>query len=68
MKPDQAKDIPAIFREGTLIEKAVRKAVAQALRVHKALGNPVAEWRDGKVVWVRPEDIPLTEEPPDVVQ
>ena len=28
-----------------------------ARRLHKALGNPMATWKDGKVVWVQPEDI-----------
>ena len=52
------KDITRIFGEGTLIDKAVREGVREALRQHKRAGNPVAEWRDGKVVWVKPEDIP----------
>ena len=30
-----------------------RRAVADALELHRALGQPVAEWRDGHVVWVR---------------
>jgi hypothetical protein len=59
MQPEQTKNIAELFREGTAIDEAVKKAAAQALRMHKLLGNPVAEWRDGKVVWVRPEDIPV---------
>ncbi len=59
MEPDTTKDIAKIFEEGTLIDEALKKAVAQALRMHKLMGNPVAEWRDGKVVWVQPEDIPV---------
>lgn len=34
-------------------------AVSAALEQHKRAGNPVAEWREGKVVWVAPEDIVL---------
>jgi hypothetical protein len=63
MQPEQTKDIREIFREGSAIDEAVKKAAAQALRMHKLLGNPVAEWRDGKVVWVRPEDIRIPDEP-----
>jgi hypothetical protein len=41
-----------------LIDKALEEAAHQALRMHKRLGNPVVIWRDGKVVWVPPEEIP----------
>ena len=45
--------------DGRLIERALGMAVSAALEQHKRAGNPVAEWRDGKVVWVAPEDIVL---------
>jgi hypothetical protein len=40
------------------IEQAVARAVREALVRHKLAGNPVAIWRDGKVVWIEPRDIP----------
>lgn len=40
-----------------LAQRALSVAVSHALEQHKRAGNPVAEWRDGKVVWVAPEDI-----------
>ncbi len=61
--PESTKDITTLFREGTPIDQALEKAAAQALRMHKLMGNPVAEWRDGKVVWVQPEDIQIPDEP-----
>ena len=48
---DRVDDIPRILR-------AMQQAVREALRRHKVAGNPVAVWRDGRVVWVQPEDIP----------
>ena len=36
---------------------AAQEAVRTALRDHKRAGNPVAGWRDGKVVLVPPEQI-----------
>ena len=45
------------FDEGTAIDQALREAARDARRFHKAIGNPMATWRDGKVVWVQPEDI-----------
>lgn len=55
--PDPAErleDLPRILR-------AMTGAVREALRRHKEAGNPVAVWRDGRVVWVEPEDIPVAE-------
>lgn len=48
---DRVNDIPRIL-------KAMRTAVREALLVHKKLGNPVAVWQDGRVVWIPPEEIP----------
>lgn len=44
-------DIPRTLR-------ALREAVQEALLRHKLAGNPVAIWKDGRVEWIRPEDIP----------
>jgi hypothetical protein len=51
------KSITQLFAEGTEIDEALSRAVQDALWRHKQLGNPVAVWRDGKVVWVPPEEI-----------
>jgi len=52
-------DIDELFRQRTEIDKALALAVQDALWQHKQLGNPVAVWRDGKVVWIPPEEIPV---------
>ena len=39
-------------------------AVREAVRRHKQLGNPVAVWREGRVVWLQPHEIAL---PPDAL-
>jgi len=39
------------------ILEAIGDAVQQAIRDHKRAGNPIAEWRDGRVVLVPPEQI-----------
>jgi hypothetical protein len=51
------KDIGTILADGRAVDKAIRNAVRAALLQHQRAGNPVAEWRGGKVVWVRPRDI-----------
>lgn len=42
---------------GKDIENVLQRAVNHALLMHKRLGNPIATWRDGKVVIVPPEEI-----------
>jgi hypothetical protein len=41
-----------------VVEEALAKAVRDALRLHKRAGNPIPEWRNGKVRWLDPEEIP----------
>jgi len=48
-----------LFGDGKQIDAALRKAVRKALWQHKQLGNPICTWRDGKVVWIPPEEIPV---------
>jgi len=40
------------------IERALRAAVRDALRRHKRDGDPVAVWREDRVVWLPPDQIP----------
>jgi len=51
---DRVEDLPRI-------QRALDQGVREALRRHKQAGNPVATWRDGAVVWVAAEDIPIDE-------
>lgn len=46
--------------EDELLDRVVDeagRAVEEAVRDHKRAGNPIAEWRDGRVVLVPPEQI-----------
>lgn len=56
--------INLIMRDREKISKALAQAVQNALLKHKQAGNPVAVWRDGKVVWIPPEEIPVAENTP----
>jgi hypothetical protein len=58
----QNKSIPDLIRNDDLIQHALTKAVQETVRTHKLLGRPIVVWRDGKVVWVPPEEIELDEE------
>jgi hypothetical protein len=39
------------------ITEAMATGVREALKKHKQAGNSVVVWRDGKMVWLRPEEI-----------
>jgi hypothetical protein len=62
VKDINKKDIDKIFAEGTPIDRALTRAARAALRQHKVNGLPVVEWRDGRVVWIPPEDIRLDDQ------
>jgi hypothetical protein len=66
MTADDGDDDPIAraFEEGTPIDEALAEGVREALKRHKLAGNPVCVWRDGKVVWIPPEEIPIDEPPP----
>jgi hypothetical protein len=57
-------DIEALMIEGTAIDQAISEGVRDALLFHKRMGNPIATWRDGKVVWIPPEEIEVDEQTP----
>jgi hypothetical protein len=44
------------------IERILQAGVRQALFIHKRLGNPIAAWKDGKVVIIPPEEIVIPPE------
>jgi hypothetical protein len=44
------------------VEESVREGVREALLRHKREGNSVAVWRDGRVVILSPDEIPVTSE------
>ena len=48
-----------LVRRGVEIDKAFKLAVREALLMHKRANNPIAVWRDGKVVILQPDQIIL---------
>ena len=52
------------FWDEAFIQHAIQRAVREAVLDHKRVGNPVADWQEGKVVIVPPEDIPDFEDEP----
>ena len=62
MRNGHRNKITELFANRELIDEALARAVREALLRHKQAGNPVCEWRDGKIVWIPPEEI-LIDEP-----
>jgi hypothetical protein len=58
MEESEKKDISRIIAEGTEIDEAVKQAVQKAVLQHKLAGNPIVGMKDGKMVWLKPEEIP----------
>lgn len=54
---ERVDDIPRTLR-------ALRSAIQEALQRHKLAGNPVVVWRNARVEWIRPEDIPTQAQSP----
>jgi hypothetical protein len=42
-------------------EEALKKAVQETIADHKRTGDPIAIWRDGKAVFVDPEELEVRE-------
>ncbi len=58
MKTDENRFPKDLFTaRGKEIAEYLQQAIRQALKIHKAAGNPIAVWKDGKVVLIAPEDI-----------
>ena len=53
----EARDIDAIFAEGTKIDRALEEAERRAILKHQRAGLPMPMWVDGKVKWVNPSPL-----------
>jgi hypothetical protein len=58
MKTDVKKDVNRILRENRrVIDEALEQGVREAMLRHKKDGLPVVIEREGKIEWVKPEDL-----------
>lgn len=49
-----------------ILDRGIKRGVANALQEHKRAGRSVVIWRDGKVVELAPEEIPEVSSSSDV--
>ncbi len=53
------KKEPKLPNMAALAEKALQEAVADTIEDHRRTGDPIAIWRDGKVVLVPADQLPI---------
>ena len=64
-EPERTMSADERVQDVEVVKEALIKAVSDALRRHRQAGNPLPEWRDGKVRWLTPEEIPDLTRPLD---
>jgi len=57
-------NLAELISDGRAIDEAMKRAVRKAMLRHKLLGESVVGWRDGRVVIIPPEEIPVDDEHP----
>jgi len=58
MKAETQKDVNRILLEDRrVVDEALKRGVRDAMLRHKRDGLPVVVERDGKIEWVKPEDL-----------
>ena len=60
MRNKGSRAVHDLLLDGRIIDRAMRKAVKEALLRHKRAGVPIAVWRSGEVVLVKPTQIKIS--------
>ena len=50
------------MKDGPKMDELVNSAVAKAIEEHRRAGRSIIVWRDGKIVEIPAEEIPVLEE------
>ena len=59
MKTQQRDHIDEALADKEKIKAAVKTAVREAVLKHKQAGNPIVVMKDGRMVWLQPDEIDL---------
>ena len=57
MASKPTRDISELLSDPNTVVEAAREAAADAIKLHKQMGLPLAVWRDGHVASVTAEDL-----------
>ena len=50
-------DIARLLQEDEPVKEAIRLGIREAMKRHIAGGVPMVTWRDGKIVYIQPEEL-----------
>ncbi|OGW51221.1 MAG: hypothetical protein A2Z50_08245 [Nitrospirae bacterium RBG_19FT_COMBO_42_15] len=59
IKQKHRDKITEVLSDPDKVTQALVQGVREALLKHKQAGNPIVVWRDGKIVWLKPDEIPV---------
>jgi hypothetical protein len=65
VRAERSSREPVRVVQGEPVAAALWRAVRDALLEHKRAGNPVASWKDGRVVIIPADEITVEEPPAD---
>ena len=58
MASEPIRDISEILSDpNDVVLEAIREATDEAIRRHKQMDLPMAVWKDGRAVWVSPDEL-----------
>ena len=57
MRTRKRDHIEEMLADKERIKAAIESAVREAVLRHKQAGNPIVVMKDGKMVWLKPEEI-----------
>ncbi|MBX3710040.1 MAG: hypothetical protein KIT56_08250 [Gammaproteobacteria bacterium] len=59
MKRQDEDKISQIMNNAEKVREIIQSGINAALLKHKQVGNPICEWKNDRVVWIEPENIPV---------
>jgi hypothetical protein len=57
MSEEPQRSISEILADHAAVTAALGRAAREAVLKHAQAGQPVATWKDGKVVWLQPDEV-----------
>jgi hypothetical protein len=60
MSEQRRRSLAERFADHAAVEAAIQKGVREAVLSHARAGCPIAVWRDGRVVWLKPAEVLAT--------
>lgn len=57
MTSQPGRSVAERFADRAAVGAAIAKGVREAILSHARSGNPIAVWRDGRVVWLEPAEV-----------